>query len=250
MNDEQLQRYSRQILLPQVDLAGQQKLLNARVLIIGLGGLGSPLAMYLAAAGVGHLMMADDDSVDLSNLQRQIIHRTEDIGHAKTDSARATLSALNPSVKITAFNQRLTEDELMREAAQADVVADASDNFATRFMLNAVCVKTRKPLVSGAAIRMEGQVAVFDHRRADSPCYRCLYRDDPGAEEGCAQLGVLAPLPGIIGCVQAVEVIKLLLNIGAPLNGRLLLLDALAMEWRTVTLRKDPACPVCAAHPI
>ena len=250
MNDEQLQRYSRQILLSQVDVAGQQKLLDARVLIIGLGGLGSPLAMYLAAAGVGHLVITDNDTVDLSNLQRQIMHRTQDIGRAKTDSARTTLSALNPSVKITAYDHRLTEEELEREVALADAVADASDNFATRFMLNAVCVKTRKPLVSGAAIRMEGQVAVFDHRRDDSPCYRCLYRDVPGEKEGCAQLGVLAPLPGIIGCVQAVEVIKLLLNIGAPLNGRLLLLDALAMEWRTVTLRKDPACPVCAAHPI
>lgn len=246
MNDEQLQRYSRQILLPQVDLEGQQRLLNARVLIIGLGGLGSPLAMYLAAAGVGHLVIADDDKVDLSNLQRQIIHRTQDIGRAKTDSARTTLSALNPSVKITAYDHRLTEDELADEIALADAVADASDNFETRFMLNAVCVKTRKPLVSGAAIRMEGQVTVFDHRRDDSPCYRCLYRDGPGEEEGCAQLGVLAPLPGIIGSVQAVEVIKLLLNIGTPLNGRLLLLDALTMEWRTVALRKDPDCPVCA----
>ena len=245
MNDEQLQRYSRHILLPQVGLEGQQKLLNARTMIIGLGGLGSPLAMYLAAAGVGHLVIADDDSVDLSNLQRQIIHRTEDIGRAKTDSARATLSALNPSVKVTAYDHRLTEDELADEIALADVVADASDNFATRFMLNAVCVKTQKPLVSGAAIRMEGQVAVFDHRRADSPCYRCLYKDEDGEQEGCAQLGVLAPLPGIIGSVQAVEVIKLLLNIGAPFSGRLLLLDALSMEWRTVALRKDPACPVC-----
>lgn len=246
MNDEQLQRYSRQILLPQIDLQGQQRLLNARVLIIGLGGLGSPLAMYLAAAGVGHLVIADDDSVDLSNLQRQIMHRTEDIGRAKTDSTRTTLSALNPSVKITAFNHRLTEEELAREVALADAVADASDNFATRFALNAACVKAKKPLVSGAAMRMEGQVAVFDQRRDDSPCYRCLYRDDPGAEEGCAALGVLAPLPGVIGSVQAVEVIKLLLNIGVPLSGRLLLLDALTMEWRTLALRKDPACPVCA----
>ncbi|MDO9372057.1 MAG: molybdopterin-synthase adenylyltransferase MoeB [Gammaproteobacteria bacterium] len=246
MNDEQLQRYSRQILLPQVELEGQQRLLNARVLIIGLGGLGSPLAMYLAAAGVGHLVIADDDKVDLSNLQRQIIHRTQDIGRAKTESARATLSALNPSVKITAYDHRLTEDELANEIALADVVADASDNFATRFALNVACVKAKKPLVSGAAIRMEGQVAVFDHRRDDSPCYRCLYRDGPGEEADCAQLGVLAPLPGIIGSVQAVEVIKLLLNIGAPLSGRLLLLDALSMEWRTVALRKDPACPVCA----
>lgn len=247
MNDEQLQRYSRQILLPQVDVEGQQKLLNARVLIIGLGGLGSPLAMYLAAAGIGHLVIVDDDTVDLSNLQRQIMHRTQDIGRAKTDSARETLGALNPSVTITTYDHRLTQEELAREVAQADVVADASDNFTTRFMLNAVCVKNRKPLVSGAAIRMEGQVAVFDLRRADSPCYRCLYRDDPDADESCSARGVLAPLPGIIGSVQAVEVVKLLLTIGATLAGRLLLLDALAMEWRTLVLHQDPHCPVCAS---
>lgn len=245
MNDEQLQRYSRQMLLAQVGPEGQQKLLDARVLIIGLGGLGSPLAMYLAAAGVGHLVIADYDQVDLSNLQRQIIHRTRDIGRNKTDSARDTLQALNPEVKITALNKRLTEDELAHEVRQADVVADASDNFATRFALNAACVRTKKPLVSGAAIRMEGQVTVFDLRRADSACYRCLYRDDPGPEEGCAALGVLAPVPGVIGAVQAVEVIKLLAGIGATLAGRLLLLDALSMEWRTVKLQKDPACPVC-----
>ncbi len=248
MHDEQLQRYSRQILLPQIGLEGQRTLLNSRVLIIGLGGLGSPLAMYLAAAGVGHLVIADDDRVDLSNLQRQIMHRTSDIGRAKTDSARDTLLALNPESRVTAFNKRLTEDELAHEVQHADVVADASDNFATRFALNTACVRAKKPLVSGAAIRMEGQVAVFDLRRADSACYRCLYRDDPGAEEGCAALGVLAPVPGIIGAIQAVEVIKLLLGIGDSLNGRLLLLDALSMEWRTVKLRKDPACPVCGAR--
>ncbi len=248
MHDEQLQRYSRQILLPQIGLEGQRTLLNSRVLIIGLGGLGSPLAMYLAAAGVGHLVIADDDRVDLSNLQRQIMHRTRDIGRAKTDSARDTLLALNPEVRVTAFNKRLTEDELAHEVQHADVVADASDNFATRFALNAACVRAKKPLVSGAAIRTEGQIAVFDNRHSDSPCYRCLYRDDPGAEEGCAALGVLAPVPGIIGAIQAVEVIKLLLGIGDSLNGRLLLLDALSMEWRTVKLRKDPACPVCGAR--
>lgn len=246
MNDEQLQRYSRQMLLPQIDLAGQQKLLAARVLVIGLGGLGSPLALYLAAAGVGQLVITDDDRVDLSNLQRQIMHRTQDIGRAKTESARAALSALNPDIKIITIAHRLAGDELAREVAQAAVVADASDNFATRFALNAACVQARTPLVSGAAIRWEGQVAVFDLRRADSPCYRCLYRDDPGPAEGCAQLGVLAPLPGIIGSVQAVEVIKLLLDIGTPLTGRLLLLDALTMEWRSIALHKDPLCPVCA----
>jgi adenylyltransferase/sulfurtransferase len=247
MHEEQLQRYSRQILLPQIDIDGQQKLLASRVLVIGLGGLGSPLALYLAAAGVGHLVVADDDRVDLSNLQRQIMHRTADIGRAKTDSAQAALAALNPGIKVSTIDYRLSGNELAREVAEADVVVDASDNFATRFALNAACVQARKPLVSGAAIRMEGQVAVFDLRRADSPCYRCLYRDDPGPDEGCAQMGVLAPLPGIIGSVQAVEVIKLLLSIGATLQGRLLLLDALTLEWRSVALRKDPHCLVCAA---
>ncbi|MEO6696638.1 MAG: molybdopterin-synthase adenylyltransferase MoeB [Gammaproteobacteria bacterium] len=245
MNDEQLQRYSRQILLPQNGLEGQQRLLDSRVLIVGLGGLGSPLAMYLAAAGVGHLVIADDDKVDLSNLQRQIIHRTSDIGRNKTDSARDALLALNPEIKITTLSKRLGEDELAHQVLQADAVADASDNFATRFALNAACVKAKKPLVSGAAIRMEGQVAVFDMRRDDSPCYRCLYRDGPGEEEGCAQLGVLAPVPGMIGTLQAAEVIKLLLGAGATLNGRLLLLDALDMEWRSLALKKDPHCPVC-----
>lgn len=250
MNDEQLQRYSRQMLLAQMGPEGQQKLLGARVLIIGLGGLGSPLAMYLAAAGVGHLVIADDDKVDLSNLQRQIMHRTCDIGRAKTDSARAALLALNPEVKITAFDKRLTQDELAHEVQCADVAADASDNFATRFALNAACVRAKKPLVSGAAIRLEGQVAVFDLRRDDSPCYRCLYKDDTGVEQGCAELGVLAPVPGVIGAVQAVEVIKLLTGIGTTLAGRLLLLDALSMEWRTVKLRRDLVCPVCGAREV
>jgi adenylyltransferase/sulfurtransferase len=250
MNDEQLQRYSRQMLLAQIGPEGQQKLLDARVLIIGLGGLGSPLAMYLAAAGVGHLVIADDDQVDLSNLQRQIAHRTHDLGRDKTDSARDTLLALNPEVKISVFNKRLTQDELAHEVQQAGVIADASDNFATRFALNAACARAKKPLVSGAAIRMEGQVAVFDLRRAGSGCYRCLYRDDPGAEEGCAALGVLAPVPGVIGAVQAIEVIKLITGAGETLAGRLLLLDALSMEWRTVKLHKDPACPVCGLQEV
>ena len=245
MNDEQLQRYSRQILLPQIDVEGQQRLLNSRVLIVGMGGLGSPLAMYLAAAGVGHLVVADGDRVDLSNLQRQIIHRTQDIGRNKTESARDALRALNPEVTVTALDFRLTEQDLFREVSGVDVVADASDNFATRFALNAACVQAKKPLVSGAAIRMEGQVAVFDARRAGSSCYRCLYRDEPGEQEGCAQLGILAPVPGVIGAVQAVEVIKLLAGVTESLAGYLLLLDALRMEWRKLKLSKDPGCPVC-----
>lgn len=249
MNDEQLQRYSRQILLPQIGLEGQRKLLNSSVLIVGLGGLGSPLAMYLAAAGVGHLLIADGDRVDLSNLQRQIIHRNADIGRSKVESAHDALHAINPEVKITPLDARLAEQELADAVSRVDVVADASDNFATRFALNAACVHANKPLVSGAAIRMEGQVAVFDPRRHDSPCYRCLYRDDPGEEEGCAQLGVLAPVPGVIGAVQAVEVIKLLAGSAETLTGWLLVFDALIMEWRKLKLAKDPDCPVCGAKP-
>ncbi len=245
MDDAQLQRYSRQILLPQIGLEGQQKLLNSSVLIVGLGGLGSPLAMYLAAAGVGELVIADGDRVDLSNLQRQIIHRNADIGRTKVESARDTLLALNPEVKITPLDFRLTEQELENAINRVDAVADASDNFATRFALNAACVRAKKPLVSGAAIRMEGQIAVFDARRHDSPCYRCLYRDRPGEEEGCAQLGVLAPVPGVIGAVQAVELVKLLAGITESLAGYLLVLDALTMEWRRLKLARDPGCPVC-----
>lgn len=246
MDDEQLLRYSRHILLPQVGLEGQQKLLAARVLIVGMGGLGSPLAMYLAAAGIGHLAIADFDHVELSNLQRQIIHRSSDIGRAKVDSARDTLLALNPLIEVTSFQDRMTPEILREQITLADVVADASDNFATRFALNAACVQARKPLVSGAAIRMEGQITVFRADRADSPCYRCLYQDQGETTENCSRLGVLAPLLGIIGSMQAAEVIKVLLNIGTSLQGRVLLLDALSMEWRSVRLSKDPDCPVCS----
>ncbi len=246
MDDELLTRYSRHILLPQVGIEGQQKLLAARVLIVGMGGLGSPLAMYLAASGIGHLAIADFDRVELSNLQRQIIHRTDDIGRTKVDSARATLLGLNPTIKITPLPERMSEDVLREQIALADVVADASDNFTTRFALNAACVIARKPLVSGAAIRMEGQVTVFRADLTDSPCYRCLYQEQGETRENCSQLGVLAPLLGIIGSVQATEVIKVLLGIGETLQGRVLLLDALRMEWRSLRLRKDPVCPVCS----
>lgn len=246
MDDELLTRYSRHILLPQVGLEGQRKLLAARVLIVGMGGLGSPLAMYLAASGVGHLAIADFDCVELSNLQRQIIHRTGDIGRAKVDSARTTLLGLNPLIDVTTLPERMANDVLREQIALADVVADASDNFATRFALNAACVIAGKPLVSGAAIRMEGQVTVFRADLADSPCYRCLYPEQGENRENCSQLGVLAPLLGIIGSVQATEVIKILLGIGETLQGRVLHLDALRMEWRSLRLRKDPACPVCS----
>lgn len=246
MDDLQLERYSRHITLSQVGAAGQRKLLASRALIVGMGGLGSPAAIYLAAAGVGTLVLVDYDTVELSNLQRQVIHHSADIGRAKVESARDHLLALNPGVQVIAINGHLDGDALAREVAAADVVLDASDNFETRFALNAACVAARVPLVSGAAIRLEGQVSVFHNERDDSPCYRCLYRDDGGEGDTCSLTGVLASVVGIIGTVQATEALKVLLGIGGTLGGRVLLLDALAMEWRTLRLRKDPGCPVCA----
>lgn len=247
MNDEQLLRYSRQILLPQIDIAGQERLLVAQVLIVGLGGLGCPVAMYLAAAGVGHLYLADFDQVDLSNLQRQIAHGTERVGSNKAESAAQTLRALNPGVQITCLPQRLQGDALASQVAAVDLVVDCSDNFTTRHALNRACVAAGVPLVSGAAIGMEGQVAVFDSRRADAPCYRCLYDDQNDAGLRCAESGVIAPLVGIIGSLQALEAIKLLAQTGEPLIGKLLLFDAFNSQWQTLQLPKDPACPVCNA---
>jgi adenylyltransferase/sulfurtransferase len=248
MEDEQLLRYSRQIMLPQVDAAGQMRLLEATVLIVGLGGLGAPVAMYLAAAGVGHLVLVDDDTVDLSNLQRQIIHTTADVGRPKVDSARDALLALNPDLTITTVAARL-EGALLREwVDQADVVVDACDNFATRFAVNEACFASATPLVSGAAIRFEGQVAVFDPRDDASPCYRCLYRDQGELAETCTQSGVFTPVVGIIGSLQATEALKLLLGVGETLTGRLLLLDAETMQTRTIRLPRDPKCPVCNRH--
>ena len=246
MNDEQLLRYSRQIMLPAVDIAGQQKLLDSHVLIVGLGGLGSPVAMYLSAAGVGQLTICDDDKVDLSNLQRQIVHTTANIGQTKTASATATLKALNPDVKIEGIAHRMSRNELIAQARSCDLVVDASDNFATRFLLNEICVQTRKPLVSGAAIRMEGQISVFRNDEADSPCYRCLYKDEAELRETCSESGILAPVVGVIGTIQAVETLKVLLNVGKLLKGKVLIWDASTMEWRTINLKKDPNCPVCS----
>lgn len=248
MNDEQLLRYSRQIMLRQVDLKGQQQLGKTCVMIVGVGGLGSPVAMYLAAAGVGRLIIADGDRVDYSNLQRQLLHGTADIGRPKVESARDTLSRINPLVEVTCIPERLDEMGLSAAVLDADVVVDACDNFATRFAVNRACVDARKPLVSGAAIRFEGQVSVFDPRRHDSPCYRCLYRDDEGEEERCADTGILAPIAGVIGSLQATEAIKLLLGIGENLCGRLLLFDGLHQEWRTLRLKQDPDCPVCGGR--
>lgn len=246
LNDDQLLRYSRQIMLPEVDIAGQEAWLKSTVLIIGVGGLGSPVAMYLAAAGVGRLVLVDDDKVELTNLQRQIIHRTETIGQPKVVSAKAALAALNPDIQVDAIDGRLEGEALEQQVIAADLVVDCSDNFATRFALNGACVKHKTPLVSGAAIRLEGQVAVFDSRRDDAPCYRCLYRDGDEESLTCADSGVLAPLVGIIGSVQAMEALKVLADIGEPLVGKLLLLDGRHMDWRTLKLRRDPECPCCA----
>jgi adenylyltransferase/sulfurtransferase len=244
MKDEQLLRYSRQIMLPQIDVEGQEKLLASRVLIIGMGGLGSPIAMYLAAAGIGHLVLVDDDVVELSNLQRQIAHGTPDIGLSKVESAKQTLEYLNPEIKITTYAERLEDKKLSDEIAAADIVIDGTDNFSTRFALNESCVENSTPLVSGAAIRMEGQVSVFN-KTPISPCYRCLYKDEGELDTSCSTNGVLSPVVGIIGSIQATEAIKVLLDIGETLDGKLLVLDALHMEWRTLKLKKDPSCPVC-----
>jgi adenylyltransferase/sulfurtransferase len=219
-----------------------------RVLLVGVGGLGAPVAMYLAAAGVGELVLSDHDRVDLANLHRQIIFGSDDVGRAKVDGASAALARLNPDVTVTTLPRRLDPDELEERARAADVVIDATDNFSTRFAINRACVRAGTPLVSGAVIRLEGQVAVFDTRRPDSPCYRCLYEDIPEEGERCAETGILGPVAGIIACIQATEAVKLLLGFGEPLTGRLLVLDAEAMQWRTIRLRRDPACPVCAGR--
>lgn len=245
MDDEQLLRYSRQIMLPAIGIEGQERLRDARALIIGLGGLGSPVAMYLAAAGIGTLVLADFDRVDLTNLQRQIAHTSARIGMAKVDSARETLEALNPETRILTLEQRLEGEALADQVAQADVVIDGCDNFTTRFAVNAACRAQRTPLVSGAAIRMEGQVAVFSGQPG-SPCYHCLYPSEGQLDESCSANGVLAPLVGVIGSIQAIEAIKLLTGVGETLDGRLLLFDALQMEWRAIKLKPDPDCPVCS----
>jgi adenylyltransferase/sulfurtransferase len=246
MTDDQLRRYSRQIMLPTFGVEGQQRLLDARVLIVGLGGLGSPVAMYLAAAGIGTLVLADFDAVDLSNLQRQLLHTSERIGMTKVDSAIRTLAAINPEVHLEGIKGSLTEANLGQVVAGVDLVVDGCDNFATRFAVNAACCAARVPLVSGAAIRTEGQIAVFSGQPG-GPCYQCLYPRDGGMDETCTANGILAPVVGIIGSIQATEAIKVLAGLGEPLYGRILLLDALAMEWRVVRLRADPHCPICAA---
>lgn len=246
MNDEQLMRYGRHILLPAIGIEGQQKLLGSTVLIIGLGGLGSPAALYLASSGVGRLILCDHDTVDLSNLQRQIIHRTSSVGQPKVDSAAATLRDINPEADVVPLLQRVDAAQLQALVAQADVVLDCSDNFTTRYAVNRVCLTLRKPLVSGAAIQFDGQVSVFDFRRGDAPCYNCLFPEDSEAAElRCATTGVFAPLVGIIGAMQAGEALKLLAGIEQGLSGRLLTLNALDMTVMRSTLRRDSACAEC-----
>jgi len=245
MNDQQLLRYSRQIMLPQVDIEGQQKLLDAKILIIGAGGLGSPASLYLAAAGVGQITIYDDDEVDLSNLQRQITHYTDDIGSDKVISTQQTLKKINPDIKIIAVKQRLEGESLKSKVKSADIVLDCCDNFSTRFAINAACVEHKTPLVSGAAIRFEGQVTVFTPGTDNSPCYNCLYADTGEEMQNCATNGVISPITGIIGSVQAMEAMKLILEIGEPLTGRLLLLDGLSMQWNEMKLRKNTQCPTC-----
>ncbi|OEC33615.1 molybdopterin-synthase adenylyltransferase MoeB [Pseudomonas sp. 21C1] len=245
LDDDALLRYSRQILLKQIDIEGQLRLSRSRVLIVGLGGLGSPVALYLAAAGVGELHLADFDTVDLSNLQRQVMHDSASIGVSKVDSAITRLAALNPQVQLVAHHQALDSDSLAAAVAAVDLVLDCSDNFSTREAVNAACVAARKPLVSGAAIRLEGQLSVFDPRNPDSPCYHCLYGHGSEAELTCSEAGVVGPLVGLVGSLQALEALKLLAGFGEPLVGRLLLIDALGSRFRELRVKRDPACGVC-----
>ena len=245
MNDNQLYRYSRQIMLSQIDISGQIKLLNANVLIVGAGGLGSPVAMYLAAAGVGHLTIYDNDQVDLSNLQRQIAHHTHNVGMDKVISTLETVKNLNPEVNVRAIKAKLEGETLENEVQVADIVLDCSDNFTTRFSINAACVKLKKPLVSGAAIRFEGQVSVFNSGENNSPCYNCLYQQEGEELQTCSTNGVIAPITGIIGSIQALEAMKLIIGIGESLIGRLLVIDGLTMEFNTLKLRQNPHCPTC-----
>ena len=247
MNDETLLRYSRQILLPAVDIDGQERLLASKVLIIGMGGLGAPVTLYLAAAGVGKLTLVDFDTVDLSNLQRQVIHTTASIGRLKVDSAAQAALALNPTIQVETISHQLEYEALLASIASHDAVVDCSDNFPTRFNLNLACKTARKPLISGAVIRLEGQITTFDFRKDNTACYRCLYGEEGDSEDTCSTTGILAPVAGIIGSMQATETLKALLGL-PTLSGRLLLLDAKYMEWREMRLKQDENCPVCHAQ--
>src|SRR3569833_461020 len=249
LNNDEILRYSRHLIMPEVGMEGQQKLKQAKVLCIGAGGLGSPLALYLAAAGVGTLGIVDFDVVDRTNLQRQIIHSTNDIGRNKLDSAAESIAAINPNVNVCKFETRLTSANAMEIFQDFDVVADGTDNFPTRYLVNDACVLSGKPNVYGSIFRFEGQASVF--ATEEGPCYRCLYTEPPppGLEQSCAEGGVLGILPGLVGVIQATEVIKLILGVGEPLIGRLLLIDALGMKFRELKLRKNPDCPVCGENP-
>lgn len=246
MNDQQLLRYARHILLDDLGIEGQERFLATKVLILGAGGLGSPAALYLATAGIGHITLVDDDSVELSNLQRQILHTTASLGRPKAESGRDMLAAFNPEVEVVARVERLAGQAMADAVAEADIVLDCCDNFATRHAINRACVQHRKPLVSGAAIRYDGQISTYDLRRDDTPCYHCLFPEADDAEElRCATTGVLAPLVGIIGATQAAEALKLASGLGEPLTGRLLQLDIRSMRWHSVNVPRDPDCPVC-----
>jgi molybdopterin/thiamine biosynthesis adenylyltransferase len=248
MTDDQLLRYSRHILLDEIGIDGQEKITNAHALVIGAGGLGSPVALYLGSAGVGHITLVDHDTVDLTNLQRQIAHTTERVGQPKVDSASQSVAAINPHVRVSALQQRADAAMLEQLVPRADVVLDCSDNFVTRHAVNAACVRHHKPLVSGAAIRFDGQISVYDSRQGDSPCYACVFPPEAGFEETrCATMGVFAPLVGIIGTLQAAEALKLLCGVGRSLAGRLLMLDGRAMEWTELRLPRHAGCPVCGA---
>ena len=249
MNDAQLLRYSRHILLDEIGIEGQQTLLTSRVLVIGAGGRGSPVALYLGSAGVGHLTVVDHDRVEATNLQRQIAHTLISVGQFKAESIQRAVAAINPDVAVTAVTQRADDALLDTLVSQADVVLDCTDNFATRHAINRACVKHRKPLVSGAAIRFDGQVAVYDARDALSPCYACVFPDTGNFEETqCATMGVFAPLVGIVGSIQAAEALKLLCGIGQSLTGRLQMLDGRSMAWAEVAMPRNPVCEVCGSH--
>lgn len=249
MDDAQLLRYSRHLLLDEIGIAGQERLSAARALIVGAGGLGSPVSLYLAAAGVGRIVLCDHDHVEPTNLQRQIAHDLESLGVNKAESAARRMRAMNPDIEVIPLPQRLEGEVLLEEVESADVVLDCSDNFATRHAINRACVAFRKPLVSGAAVRFDGQISVFDPRQPHAPCYACLFPEEAGGGEmRCAEFGVFAPLVGVVGSMQAAEALKLVMDIGASLSGRLLLYNALDAEWRSIRLKKDPACPVCAGR--
>lgn len=253
LNPAQSQRYSRHLRIPEIGVAGQQRLLESKVLLIGAGGLGSPAGLYLAAAGVGTIGVIDDDVVDASNLQRQILHRTHDLGSPKVESARRTMEALNPDVEVITHRLRLTEENVHAIFAGYDLIVDGSDSFETRFIVNDACVRLDIPQVHGSIFRFDGQVTTFDPRNSESPCYRCLFPTPPPPElaPNCAVAGVLGVLPGVVGTIQATEAIKMLLGIGEPLVGRLLMYDALAMSFRSLKVRRDASCPSCGEvhHP-